>query len=88
MGHSSMSTEQIILSEEDYRALGGEPGERIDAKTRRAIQPMALTDGTFALSLAALGSATDEQRQFLITLPTRPVAHEEYQWVAEEAARQ
>ncbi len=82
-----MSSEQIILTEADYQALG-EVGERIEGKPSLAIHPMRLTDGTYALSPGALSSATSAQRAFLDLLPKRQVEHSEFQWVADAAAEQ
>jgi len=83
-----MTTEQIILSADDFRALGGDPENPKSVKTtaRLAVLPMALApteenlNPGFALSPDALASATPEQVEYLSRLPRRQVAVEEYAW--------
>lgn len=75
-------TEQIILTADDVQAIGGDPQALVAIPTGEgtAILPVALTDGTWALSLEAAASATEEQRAVLDTLPTRDVVQSEFQW--------
>lgn len=80
-------SQQIILSDADYRRLGGTPGHRIERGDGMAIHPQKLTDGTWALAPVALGSATPEAAAFLRTLPIREVADSEFQWRVDAEAQ-
>lgn len=83
-----MST-QIILTADDVRSIGGDPDDLqpIPTGESTAILPVALTDGTWALSPDAAAGATTEQRAILEALPTRDVAQSEFQWWAAWQAR-
>lgn len=83
-----MSSEQIILSDADYRRLGGDPetGGRIERGDGMAIHPQRLTDGTWALAPVALQSATPEAAAFLRTLTPQQVDDSAFQWRADLAA--
>jgi hypothetical protein len=76
-----MST-QIILTTDDVRAIGGDPDnlQPIPTGESTAILPVALTDGTWALSPDAAAGATEEQRAVFDALPTRDVAQSEFKW--------
>jgi hypothetical protein len=82
-------SQHIILTADDVRAIGGNPDamQPIPTGESMAILPVALTDGTWALSMEAAFDATAEQRDHLETLPTRDVAQSEFQWWANWQAR-
>jgi len=85
-----MTTEQIILSADDFRALGGDPTkpEPIPTGPHTAILPIALTgkyEGKFALAQTV--EATRDQAATLAKCPRLPVIDSERKWVADEAAK-
>ena len=77
-------TQHIILTADDVRSIGGDPDNLrpIPTGESTAILPVALTDGTWALSPEASEGATAEQRAILEALQTRDVAQSEFQWWA------
>lgn len=82
-------SEQIILSADDFRALGGDPSSPAPIPTgpHTAILPIALTgqyEGKFAL--APTVKATEAQAAILARLPRLPVADSERKWVVDAEA--
>jgi len=85
-----MSTEQIILTAADFRALGGDPANPGPIPTGEftAILPIALSgqyEGKFALCPTV--KATEAQAAILAKLPRATIADSDRKWVADEAAR-
>ncbi len=85
-----MSAEQIILTADDFRALGGDPAKPgpIPTGENTAILPIALTgqyEGKFALCPTV--HVTKEQAAILAKLPRATIADSDRKWVADEAER-